>query len=97
MSTLSTAALVRVKESVELTRAADLMALLDSEDWIRIHLRMAWALESEAKEGVYLAGEGSVKAFQELRKVVGWLDSAKATSYNTVSRIHIYIYGCESK
>lgn len=75
---LRNAALVRVKETVELKRASDLMALLDSEDWIRIHLRMAWSLESAAKEGVYLAGEGSVKAFQELRKVVGWLDSAVA-------------------
>lgn len=72
------AALVRAKESVELMRPSDLTALLDSEDWFKNNMRMAWSFESNAKEGVYIAGEGPLKAFQELRKVVGWIDGGRA-------------------
>ncbi|CAK9009081.1 unnamed protein product [Durusdinium trenchii] len=74
----ATAALVRAKESVELFRPSDLTALLDSEDWVRNNLRMAWTFESMAKEGIYIAGEGFAKAFQELRKVLGWIDGGRA-------------------
>lgn len=38
---LRNAALVKTKESVELLRSSDLMALLDSEDWFKNNLRMA--------------------------------------------------------
>jgi len=72
------AALVRAKESVELMRPSELIALLDSEDWFKNNLKMAWQFESNAKEGVYIAGEGFLKAFQELRKVVGWIDGGRA-------------------
>ncbi|CAJ1454110.1 unnamed protein product [Effrenium voratum] len=72
------AALVRVKESVEINKSNDLTKLLDSEDWVRVHLRMSWSFESNNKDGVYVGGDGPVKAFQELRKVAGWIDGGRA-------------------
>eukprot|EP00913_Durusdinium_trenchii_P018161 g17062.t1 len=44
----------------------------------KVGLATAWTFESMAKEGIYIAGEGFAKAFQELRKVLGWIDGGRA-------------------